>query len=49
MISVETISSLTIVQADPPAPVKYLLSPEEKQFLDLLAEIWTEQILKTEQ
>jgi len=40
----KTISSLYIVPAGPPAPVKYLLSQKEKQFLDLLAEIIVKKI-----
>jgi hypothetical protein len=46
MIIIETISTLHVVPATE-APVVKMLSPEEKQFLDLLAEIHSAELLKS--
>ena len=47
MKSPATISSLFIVPACQRAKVKHLLSPAEKSFLDLIADIIVEDIVRT--
>lgn len=46
MIPTETISHLSIAPVAQQVPVKQLLSPEDKQLLDLLAEIFTDHLIK---
>ena len=41
-----TISPLTIVPDATPAPVKHLMTAEEKEFLDLIADLIVKDILK---